>query len=773
MSTRTTIILVLVLAVLGGFYLYSPSRQVQEAQEAIEEATTTDSSLVFGGDLEANDIETITLEPADGAALSFTRERNPANPTGPSKWQMTAPYEAAAESWQVDTLARLLAELTYRATFSAGDENAPQPAAAGLEPPRLVVRFTKASGDDTQEFALKVGKNVALGTGTYAATLADDSPFYITADDLNERIKTEISDYRAKTVMQFTQTDATRLEISYDGVAYDFTKTDDGKWVINEPVQAFAKPSEMTTLLGNISRLRAIDFLAEDAATPAYGFGQPFVSARVTIEEQVEAEPPAEADPNAADAEPTVPQIVERYYALAIGAPADLEITKRFASRPNESGVFTLEQSAVDNLRPQLSKLRDNAVTSIAVNALTALTLTRGDEALTVTRKDGDWTTAADFGAIDKQAIREWTEAFAQLRAIDFVDDPSDLANYGLTEPQAKVTAQRSDSPDALTLEIGAKSASGRNAFVKIAGRPTVYVVTAENADAIAIDPVSLSSRELFNFQPNQLARLSLQRENMSYVFDQANPGTWNLLEPQGATSNMPNIFGAVTDLTRLRAVRVLNPTQAGTDPELPNAELVLTLQLRDVPDEDADATAMETVEHTLRVQDVEDRVLARRNDSNALYELDRTVYDAFMSEMINTKLFTFPADEIAGYRVSGPQFNLNLKSTNDGWREANDEFIPLDEAKINETLNALVGLQVERYTAFGNADLSAFESATTTRIEITRADQQVITLLLNSVDQPVAWVEPQHAFTLPILEVEKLLKPLDHYVRDTTAANN
>jgi hypothetical protein len=775
MSIKTTIILVLVLVVVGGIYLYAPTRRTEEAQEARKAQTAGDSTRIFDKKIKADEIQTITIEPAGETALRFERQADPARPNGPGQWQMTAPHTALAESWQVDSLTRLLADLEFHVKFTSGDAKTPSPVDTGLDSPRLVVRFTTGVDEAAQEHTLSIGKNVPLGTGSYARLATDDSPLYITSADLNERIKTKLADYRSKSVMRFLPAQANRLEITYDGVRYNFAKNNAGQWMINAPVNAAARSSELTALLGNFSRLRAVDFVDEDASAPAYGFAEPFVTARVTVTEQAE-DPAGDAgsdasDPNAVTAaEPSVPVIVERQFEFAIGAPSDLQKTKRFARRPDESGVFTLEQNAIDKLRPQLSKLRDNAVTHLAVETITALKLSTGDRELSITRSDGAWTTAASFGQLDRQAMREWSNAIATLKASDYVDEPDNLADFGLDNPRATITITRSDSPDNLTLEVGERSASGLHAFAKIAGRPTVYVVSADAADEIAIDPISLSSRELFTFQPDQLARLTLDREAMHYVFDQAQPGAWSLLAPEGTTSNMPNIFGAVTDLTRLRAVRVLNPAMIDLDPNLPAAEMTLTLTLRDEPIQgdpaNADVSAIPTQDYTLRVQELDGRILSRRLDSPVLYELDRTVYDAFRKEMIATKLFEFAAEDITGYRIIGPHNKLHLLKAEQGWREATDEFIPLDQAKIDELLSALAGIEVERYTAFGNADLDAFESPAITRIEIRHNEDQLTTLLLTGIDQPVAWVEAGHSFTLPLAQVQLLLRPLDNYIK-------
>ena len=93
MNFKTTVILLILLIGAGTFIAIDRWRNGD--RDTAE--NTADTKRLF--DVKnKDDVNSVTIKPADGNEIVLTKTDN--------KWRMTKPVESAAENWQVDSLVR-------------------------------------------------------------------------------------------------------------------------------------------------------------------------------------------------------------------------------------------------------------------------------------------------------------------------------------------------------------------------------------------------------------------------------------------------------------------------------------------------------------------------------------------------------------------------------------------------------------------------------------------------------------------------------------------
>jgi hypothetical protein len=123
--------------------------------------------------------------------------------------------------------------------------------------------------------------------------------------------------------------------------------------------------------------------------------------------------------------------------------------------------LFVVEASAVDALRPDLKSLRDKRITRVRPEDVQRISVSEHGTLL-VEASRAEAAAAGEEGAAEPEArwdlekpvaqpadaerIRRVIQNLAFARASDFVDEPADLAPYGLDAPELEVVLEQDDS---------------------------------------------------------------------------------------------------------------------------------------------------------------------------------------------------------------------------------------------------------------------------------------------------------------------------------------
>lgn len=773
MNFKTTFVLLVLVVIGAGLWIYTGDREPADVEETVESSVPTQDRYVLDPRPENNDVVRVEFERRDQPTLVFERGEKKDGPGKMKEWRMIAPLDSPTEGYLVDGLTTMLTGLQYQRLFKpdAGDVSL---ADAGLEPPAATIKLTDKGG---KQYAAQIGKSVALSNDMYIRVVGTDE-IKVIGRNMSHDIERAVNEYRAKRVTKFTAGDARHVRIVYEGTAYEFTRGDGDEWVINEPVKAYARGEKVKALVAALGGVRVKEFI-EDApeSLDAYGLDEPMLTITVTTEktEKIEEEQEDAEEPTTQPSEPKFKTVVETH-SLSVGDFADLKSTMRYVKPPAQPWVASVTQQNIEKLIPKLSELRDPCVTRVKADDVTRLDLTTDGTTTTLEKKDGKWQGTGELAELETEAVNKLLRAFEDVNAIDYIDDPQELSEYGLEQPRVILAVTTAGAVEPVTLRIGANTVSGHNTYVRVAGQTSVMVINAQRAAELAIKPISLRSREITSSTPGQIKRISVRQRDKSYVLERKPGGrSWKMLEPADAPPNSAAMRELVNDLSRLRAKRVVarddDESYGLSKPEV-TIEYELEQPVAGPPPAPESQPAVERITHTLRVGRKDDRTYARFDDVPYVFQLDETVYKVLTAELIRPGLFDIKADEVVYLKIEAPGGTVEFEREDDKWTYPPDKFLQLSQKKVGDFVKELAELRVSAYVAYRAGDLATYglENAPVT-VAMRLKDDSTITLKVDQVragelPRKTAWVEQQRVFLLRPVEAEKLMRGLDNYVK-------
>ena len=779
MNFKTTFVL-FVLVVLGALlWLYSDRNKPTGEEPESATVSQPEPRYVLEQRPETDKVKRIEFSRQDKPKLVFERQSKAKSPGGQTEWAMLEPVNGPAESYMVSGLSSLLTGLQYRREFNPGDD-AISLADAGLEPPVAIIKLVD---EDDHEYAVEIGKSAALSNDTYVRVVGTKA-IKVVARDMSRELDREVKDYRAKHLLKFTSGDARHLRIEHEGKTYDFTRGDDQQWVINEPIKAYALSDKVRKIVDALGRVRVKDFVENTPdSLDEFGLTTPFLTITVNTEktEQIEPESKEDAEPTTQPASPEYKTIVGTY-TLAVGNVADLKSESRYVKPAHQQWVASVAETDLKDLVPNLSQLRDPRVTRVKADDITQMELVNGTDTAVLTKVAGRWQGTGDLVNIETEAVTALLQTFEDLNATDFVDDPGDPAQYGLTPPRATLSATTVGAVEPVVLEIGANTPSGRSAYARVSGQTSLLVISSKLADELAIKPIALRSREITTSTPGQIKRLDINRPEMHYVLERKPDGrTWTMLEPADTPPNSTAVRELVNDLARLRAKQVVGLDDGGSfglDSPLVTIgfDVEHPVEGPPPPPDSQEPPQLERISHTLMVGRQDKRTYARFDQIPYVFELDETVFQVLTAEFIRPGLFDLKAEDVTHLKIEAPGGTVEFQLVDETWIYPPDKFLQLSQKKVGDFIKELAELRVAAYMAYRDGDLEHYgltDAPVTVTLNV--KDESAITLKLTQLrpgelPRKAAWVERQRVFMLRQAEAEKLMRGLDYYIKPETA---
>jgi len=768
MSFKTTGVLLAVIIIVGAVWLFYPRSKQEEPAPA--PSAVDIAKPLFDPQPDSRKIVRVAVERPGKPALVFARSAKADQPDQMENWQAEEPLAVPIQTWMVDGLVSTFVGLTSQARYELGKSGSPSLEEAGLSPPAATVTLTDRDG---KQYCIEVGKKAAISADTFIR-IAGESAIHVTPRDLLPQVRKEFKEYRDKKLTSLLPANAVSLVMQLEGRTYRFTRGEAESWTIDEPIKAHGEKEEILALLRKVTALRAQDFIDDQASDlPVYGLDAPYLTLTLETEtkKQVSA-PKRESETQAA--EPQY-ETVRESFRLAVGGFADMKQESRFARLDDQSWVFSLLSKDVEGLRPDLNKLRDPRISRVKAADAEKLTLSAEGLTVSIFKKDDVWQGSGDLAELEPAAVSDVLEAFEDLRALDYVTEPGDLRTYGLDEPRAIVSVLAHGAVEPVTVRIGTPTASGRNAYVMRDGHPTVYVVSAAQADRLAIKPLSLRSRKLFDVEEKLIRQLRVQRGPVHYQLVREGE-EWKLVEPAGAPLEIVAAKAMAADLARLRAKRVVDrDDHARYGLDAPAVTIRFTVQPPTTQPDEVAAPQTPT-EHVLRVAQRDGVAYARLDDQPFVCELDNTVYQVLSGELIDRRLFSFSADDIVGLTIVTAGGSLEFARQDGTWKFTPEPFTKLAQQKLNDLARDIAGLRVHSYEQYRGADLAAAGLLTTpTTVSVRLKNGELVNLKLadprpDEAGRLAGWVEQKCIARLAAGDCDKLLRKLDYYLEPEMA---
>jgi hypothetical protein len=773
MNFKTTGLLLALLVIVGAVWLLFPRTREPATGAPPAPPTSEDLKYVFDPQPKDDQLVRMEVERPGKPRMVFERTESETAARGGEDWRMIEPLAVPVEGYKVLGLLRTVTGLQSRTRFEPGAKGHLTAAEAGLDPPAAAITLADKEG---KQYRLEVGKKAIMSSDTYVR-VGGQPTIQVAVRDLAPQVDKEVKDYRAQRLFRLNLDEAVRIRVEHEGRTYDFSRNPDGEWVVNEPLRARADRTKIRErLLSPLNTLQAVEFVDDAPQSLAqYGLDEPFLTLTVTTETKRRATPeegqPKGAEPPATSEAPVPP--VSQTHRLLIGGFADLKSEHRYVQTGDGPWVVTVAQTAIANLVPNLSELRDPRVTRVKAADATELELAVAGATTTLKKVDGVWRGTGDLAELETEAVTDVLDALENLTAISYIDQPEELAQYGLDHPRAVLTVTTVGAVTPITLKIGSETASGRNAYLQREGEPTVVVIAEAQAARLAVSPLSLRSREVFTFPADRLRRMHVQRGTARYALLHAED-RWELAEPADAPVDAANVRALTNDLSRLRAKRVVG--KDGQDRfGLNQPAVTVRFELAASPPADTQATtapAPSPERHELRIAWRDGAAYACKDDDPYVFELDETVYRVMTAELIDPRLFSFKPEDVVGVKIVATGGTLELVREGKTWKYAPDPFVELSQKKVEDFIRDLTQMRAEEYLAYRDGDLAAAglaEPPASVTIRLTDGRELVLHLTQErpgELPRRAALVAEQRIFRMRQADCEKLLRGLDEYVK-------
>ena len=240
MNFKTTIVLIVLLAIAAGWLLLTREHGTDSG------ATPAAATLVT---LTPADVTKVIVTPADGGG--FTLEKTGAD------WRLTAPVQAPAESFEVDSLIRAFTDAKPTGSIELSS-------ASGLNPPRDVVELD-TPGKTTK---LNVGDRSTVGDSLYVQVDGDSKVQLLPAADLSDRLAKGADAYRKMALVSTSADQIQQISIQPIGMPKMLLQKQGTAWQMLQPLQEPVDDSAASDLTFALSGLRA-DSFADPAPPPA------------------------------------------------------------------------------------------------------------------------------------------------------------------------------------------------------------------------------------------------------------------------------------------------------------------------------------------------------------------------------------------------------------------------------------------------------------------------------------------------------------------------
>jgi hypothetical protein len=776
MNFKTTFILIVAVLAIGGLWFLTKDQRPARLEPEDDSAQTPP---VFADAPGASRIVRVKVERPGQPTMEFEREAPQTtledatviDVQNTREWRMVSPVECAAQG--VDELVNPI--LTLTATPATRSKESVDDKEAGLEPPLASVELTDTKG---QKYALDLGAKLPLSDRMFVRRPADKT-LLIAEADLTRQLKRGVNEFRARRLLAFKPAEAQRITLTTGDQAIELER-DGTQWMLRRPVESRAENAKVTEILNKLSYFTVADFVDDAPPSPAtYGFDRPFQ----TIELTVQPAPPPVLPPASAPA--TAPAPIT--YAVHVADFADNARTKRFIKLADRPWVANVRVNDLTPLTPSLTDLRDRLITRVQSAEARKLEITTAaGQTASLQFVDGQWKGDGDLDQVDRLAVSDLLQAFETVRAVEYVANPGDLAQYGLDNPRASLTVTTADDRR-VTLALGDLTRGGQHAYARRNDEPEVLVITQQQAAALAVAPLTLRSREIFVAPGGaQIRSIEAQDAWQTTRVVKDDSGAWQLESPEGATMDRAAADSIANELSRLRAKRVVARDAAG-DYGLASPPLTLTFGVR-TPVESSTETGeaasqpaapqwSEPQLHTLRLAMHQSNYYAVIDDQPWVFELDQSIYRLVTGELLQRKLFSFAADAIKTIRSSNRGDVFEFERAEEAWKYAADPYLKVTKSKVDELVRTFAGLNVDDVVKWNGA--TAEEAGLTddaVTLVATTAEGESATLRISPKESAdgthdAVWVEGGRWVRLRAADVESLTQKLEKYL-DTQAQN-
>lgn len=409
MRLRNTIIVLILLAVLGGYSLL-----ILLGSRPVPPPTLLN--------VDARHISAIDLRYPD-SELQLTRNPN-------HTWSILKPIKTDGDQTSVDGLTETIANAKLTRTI---EEKPDSLRPFGLDQPAVTVRVT--SDDKGALPALLVGHVSPVSSGVYVKLANQPSVLMTTADFLTA-VSKKVNDLRSHELMTFNMDDAQQIVLRSGANQPIEIDKQGGQWRIVAPGHYAADADTVAQLLTALVDARINDFVADAPADLAqYGLKSPQIEATVYSGKD------------------------KTEHTLLVGLEQP-EASKKavYVKRGGEPSVYTVEDALVGKVNLGLFDLRDKTVMGFDPLKIGRVEIENHGKQFTLSHDAaGKWqvTDGTRSAPANGQAVQTFLDELANLKGEKIIQDPiTDAHRFAMDQPTEQMVVFGKDDKQIGTVKL-------------------------------------------------------------------------------------------------------------------------------------------------------------------------------------------------------------------------------------------------------------------------------------------------------------------------------
>jgi len=425
---RSTLILLVVFAALGGYVYFAEYRghDEREKQEASKKKLFSEP-----------------LKDVTALSLTFPDHKMSAVKKDDKHWEFTEPQGLDADSDEWDMLVSSLSQIEKGGAVSASTNLAQY----GLDKP--VVEVT-AKLKDGKSVGVLFGSENPKKSDNYAK-LADSPDVFLSPVSGSKSFQKSLTDLRNKKVLEFALDDINSIRIEDGKTLMEFQKSG-MDWLIKKPLDLKADAEEISGFLSAIQSARATSFA--DSGLTLMSAGLAPVTTKVTLH----------------DAKANTDKI------LSIGKSPETD--KYYARDESRTAIMIINKDVPAKARRPLIDWRDRSIAHFDQGSIDELEIVRGPEKISVRKQGSDWK-LADGRKAQMDKISSLLLAVEFERAQEIIDSPGNPSTYGLDKPRIEVTLRQAGK-DVIGLKLGGPTRNPMGSYLKVSTNPAVMTVAED-----------------------------------------------------------------------------------------------------------------------------------------------------------------------------------------------------------------------------------------------------------------------------------------------------
>jgi len=333
-------------------------------------------------------------------------------------------------------------------------------------------------------------------------------------------------------------------------------------------------------------------------------------------------------------------------------------------------------------------------ILSIAEDQIQQLEIKRRDGSQVTLKKGDKWQiTAPEALNADQDAISSITSTVSSLASERIVEEnATDLANYGLTNPQLQLSVLQKDGKTTKLL-LGDDTATGNGVYAKLDGDPKVYTIGSFNKTSIDKTAADLRDKRLVLFDSDKLTRVELTSKGGTVEFGKNAQNEWQIVKPRPMRADN----WAVEELVRKVKEAKMEGTGADGDKAKTEAAFAGALKVGLVKVTDAKGT------YELDVRMKDGNHFARGSSIAGIYKVPNdlaTGLDVTIDSFRNKKLFDFGFNDPSKVEVKDDKGQSKVyQKSGEKWMAGSQE---MDSVSIQSFVDKLRDLSAEKFQDSG-----------------------------------------------------------------------